>query len=180
LAGAGSITPSASLASARSAALTLAAWEWFKLRTGDRLTGGLRIARYGFAHRSRYVFHDPDVGIVENRDGFRPAMAGQQRADALIDDPLGRLNAGPACGVTEGIGFGFESAAFRVNQREIGTTAKPWLYGGIPLGSRRRDRNFHRMCLLESALRREIISRVLDGSMGRRRAGRRLRFGAGR
>jgi hypothetical protein len=140
----------------------------------------LRIACYRLAHRSRYVFHDPDVGIVENRDGFRPAMAGQQRADALIDDPLGRLNASPARGVTEGIGFGFESAAFRVNQSEIGATSKPWLYGGIPFGSSRSESNFHRMYLLESALRRGIISRVLDGSMGRRRAGRRLRFGAGR
>jgi hypothetical protein len=140
---------------------------------GDRLVGW-RIAGHGLAHGSRHIFHDPDIGIVENSDGFRPTMAGEQSADALIDDPLGRLNAGPASGVTEGIGFCFESAAFRVDQSEIGATSKPWLYGGIQPGSRRSDGNFHRMYLLESALRREIIGGVLDCSMGRRRAGRRL------
>jgi hypothetical protein len=140
----------------------------------------LRIACYGLAHGSRYVFHDPDIGIVENSDGFRPAMPGEQSTDALIDDPLGCLNARPAGGVTEGIGFCLESAAFRVYQSEIGATPKPWLHSGIKLGSSRSDGNFHRMYLLESALRRGIMGRVLDRSVRRRRAGRRLWFGAGR
>jgi hypothetical protein len=138
------------------------------------------MAGHGFAHGSRHVFHDSDIGVVEHGGRFGSAMPREQSADTLIGHPLGGLNAGPASGVTEGIGFCFESAAFRIDQSEIGATSKPWLYGGIQPGSRRSDGNFHRMYLLESALRRGIIGRVLDLSTGRRRAGRRLWLGAGR
>jgi hypothetical protein len=93
------------------------------------------MAGHGLAHGSRHVFHDPDLGIVEYGGRLGSALPGQQCADPLVDDPLGRLDACSTRRIAEGIGFCLESAAFRVYQSEIGATPKSWLHGGIKLGS---------------------------------------------